>query len=216
MACIYCGSQNLIYDYIHGYIVCSDCGTINDNIFIEYFIAIEDDDIFEFKGFPTVREGFEKKIIRGKLRQLAKINNELKIYESFAKRTRKDIYVDWNALQKKLEGSKSSRIYKHIAEESIEKMINSDQIIKLIIENIIETDPVLSSRTLRGKVALAIILKHLILENDVDMNRIAKEASLSKIHIKRLLTLIKTRMKFIEKRIIELKTCILKPIPTIQ
>lgn len=211
MECVYCGSQNLVYDYLHGYIVCGDCGTVNDDIFMEHFIAAEYDEVFEFKGLPTVREGFEKKMIKNRLRHLTKISKDVRIYENFAKRSRKDVYVDWAALQRKLQGDKS-RIYKHVAEDSIKEIIGADPLTKLIIEKIVDTDPVLSSRTLRGKVAIAIILKHTLLNSDVDINKIAKETSLSKMHIKRLLALIKTRMKFINKKLVELTPIALKPL----
>ncbi len=211
MECLYCGSQDLLYDYVHGCIVCGNCGTVNDYIFVEHFIPInKDDEIFGFKGLPTVREGFKRKLAKNRLRQLAKVSKDVKIYESFAKKRRRDVYVDWDAVQKRLQGKKS-RVYRHVAEDSIKRIVDADQIVKIIIEKIIDTDPVLSSRTLRGKTALAIILKHMVLDSDIDIDRIAKEASLSKMHIRRLLTLIKTRMKFIDKKIIELKSVILKP-----
>ncbi|MEM0005475.1 MAG: TFIIB-type zinc ribbon-containing protein [Ignisphaera sp.] len=211
MECIYCGSQNLLYDYMHGYIVCSNCGTINDDIFMEHYIPVKDGEIFKFKGLPTVREGFERKLAKNRLRQLAKVRRDVKIYENFAKKSRRGVYVDWDALQKRLQGDKS-RIYKHVAEDSIKRAVDMDRLVRIIIEEIIEQDPVLSSRTLRGKVALAIILKHMILDSNIDMSRIAKETSLSKMHIKRLLTLIRTRMEFINKKLIELKSIVPKAI----
>ncbi|MCS7111250.1 MAG: TFIIB-type zinc ribbon-containing protein [Ignisphaera sp.] len=215
MRCTYCGSQDLLHDYIHGCVVCSNCGTVNDYIFIEHFTPIKDDEIFKFRGLPTIREGFEKKMARGRLQQLAKASRDVRIYESFAKKRRRDVYVDWDALQKRLQGGKS-RVYRHVAEDAIRRKVDTDRFIKIIIERIIDADPVLSSRTLRGKAALAIILKHLILDNDIDMNRIAMETSLSRMHIKRLLTLVKTRMRFINRRIAEVRSAVLGPIPISQ
>lgn len=208
MKCTYCGSQDLLHDYVHGCVVCSSCGTVNDCIFLEHFTPIKDDYIFKFRGLPTIREGLERKKASSRLQQLVKASRDVKVYESFARKLRRGIYVDWDALQKRLQGEKS-RVYRHVAEDAVKRRVDDDWFVKMIIEKIVDSDPILSSRTLRGKVALAMILKHIILNSDIDMNRLALETSLSKMHVKRLLSLINARMKFIDRKILELKSVVL-------
>ncbi|MEM0371288.1 MAG: hypothetical protein QXY23_01740, partial [Ignisphaera sp.] len=79
-------------------------------------------------------------------------------------------------------------------DEKIIEILDSDPLIKHILENIINKDPILSSRTPRGKIALALILKHIIEGHNIDLEDICRKTSLSSIHAKRLINLLKKRI----------------------
>ncbi len=193
MYCPYCKSQNVIHDFVHGYVVCSECGTIIDELYIEFFENIKYEEIRP-NGLPTVREGLNKKVIRAIGMYIAKLSHDVAIYEKYAKRARKGVKVDLEMIQRKLAGDKV-RIYRHESEDKLKELIDSDIILKSIIDRIIDRDPLFSSRTLRGKIALALLIKQLITKGDIDYDEIARQAHMSKTHIKRLVRLLKLRYK---------------------
>ncbi len=195
MLCPFCSSTELIYDFDHGYIVCTTCGSIVDTIFIEFYEDYSNEVKHEEMGLLNVRKGLEKKKKKMRERRITKMYMDVKIYEKYAKRARKNVYVDFEAAIKHEQGKQySGRIYRHKADEKIIEILDSDPLIKHILENIINKDPILSSRTPRGKIALALILKHIIEGHNIDLEDICRKTSLSSIHAKRLINLLKKRI----------------------
>ncbi len=193
LSCPYCKSQNIIHDFEHGYVVCSECGTVIDELYIDFFENISNDEEKPM-GLPTVREGLNKKVIRVRGMYIAKLSHDVAIYEKYAKKARKGVKVDWEMIQKRLAGDKV-RIYRHESEEKIKEFVDSDSMLKRIMDGIISKDPLFSSRTLRGKVALALLIKQLITKGYIDYEEISRQAHISRTHIKRLVRLIKLRYK---------------------
>lgn len=206
MTCPYCGSQEIVYDFIHGYMVCVECGTVIDTIFIEYYEANFDRMYYVYKneGLPSTRKGIEKKRIRSKLRDYSRMNLEIVVYEKYAKRSRKNVYVDINAaLEKELKSNTKTRVYHHKDEDKVLSLAENPEI-KTIIENIVNKDPILSSRTPRGKVALALIIRNIVEGVEPDVNELCRLTSMSLVHVRRLISLINRRMPYINKYISQL------------
>jgi len=206
MSCPYCGSQNIVYDFAHGYRVCIECGTVIDTIFLEYYEEDFDRTHHGYKidGLPSVRKGIEKKKIYSRLRDYSRMSLEIVIYEKYAKKSRRNIFVDLSAaLEKELKSNTRTRVYHHKDEDRVLSLTN-DPNIKVIIENVINRDPILSSRTPRGKVALALIIKKTMDGGEPDINELCRLTSMSLVHVRRLTSLVKKRMPYINKYILEL------------
>lgn len=201
MLCPYCQSIEVIHDFEHGYIVCSCCGSIIDVIFIEHYIAIQSDhNNLRSLGFEmlSIRKGLEKKKRSFSEIRLKKMGRDIVVYEKYVKRARSNVYIDIEAALKREQNMPTkTRIYHHKDEEKVLKTLDNDFIVKMIMEKIIDRDPILSSRTPRGKVALALIIKNIVMGMPLDINDICKKTSLSLIHIRRLLNLVKRRMSHI-------------------
>lgn len=207
MICTHCGSQEVIYDYSHGYLVCTSCGLVLGTIFLEFFeekpleIGYENN----FNGLLSVRKGIEKRKANIRLKAYTKMSFEVLIYEKYAKKARKHVYVDFDAaLKKELRVSSSSRVYHHKDEDKVLSLAEKDPVVKLLLEHVVNKDPVLSSRTPRGKIALAIIIKKIINNNSIDIAELCKETSMSSIHMRRLLALVKKRLPYIKKYVSEI------------
>lgn len=197
MLCPYCSSTNLIHDFSYGHIVCTSCGSIVDSIFIEFYDVCHKNMKQEFYGLPSVRKSLEKKKSMVNKMRIIEINNDVKIYRKYARKIRKNVYVDLEVALKREQGiSRCARIYRHKAEEKIMKILNEDPTMRFILENIVDKDPILSSRTFRGKIAIVLVLKDLIERRSIDIEGIARKTSLSFIHIKRLINLVKKRISF--------------------
>lgn len=203
MICPYCNSQDVAFDFEKGYTVCRNCGTVIESIFIEQFIGVASSDEWEYSK-PTTREALNLKRSSQYASKLRRLNKEIRLYEKYLSRARNnDIRVDLHALRTVLAGGKA-RVYRHVSDQNLEKIVEGDHLLKRILE-IIDEDPILSSRTFRSKVAIALILKNIILYGEADINKIAKEASISRIHMHRLVATLKNRIKYIKPKLLELK-----------
>lgn len=199
MYCSYCGSQDIAYDLGCGYIVCQSCGTILDApLFLEFYEnTLVDKDMNKPADMPlSIKRGLEKKKIRVRKALLTGMEVDIAIYEKYAKRSRKNVYVDLEAAKKREQGVKSKdRIYHHVGEDKALSIVDEDETVRLIISKIIDSDPILSSRTPRGKVALALILKNLLDGKPVDLSEICRKTSMSLVHVRRLLNIAKKRLQ---------------------
>jgi transcription initiation factor TFIIIB Brf1 subunit/transcription initiation factor TFIIB len=208
MTCPYCGSQEIIYDYIHGYIVCTLCGSVIDTIFLEFFEErlIDSENFNRFEGLPSIRKGIEKKKIKTRLKIYTRMNFEILVYEKYAKKARKNVVIDIDAALRKETHIKShERVYHHKDEDKVLNTALKDPVVNQILEYIVNRDPVLSSRTPRGKIALAIIIKNFIDNNPIDISELCRLTSMSIVHIRRLITLAKKRLPYIKKYVNEVK-----------
>lgn len=178
--------------------MCSSCGTILDTIFIEFY---EGEPLNHYEGIsaglPSVRKGIEKKKLHSKKASLSRMSLEVTVYEKYVKKARKNVYVDLDkALKKELKIDTKARVYRHKDEEKALKLVE-DPKIRFILEKIIDRDPILSSRTSRGKVALALIIKNLIEGVPPDIGKICELTSMSTVHVRRLMNLIRRRAQYI-------------------
>jgi len=206
MLCPHCGSQDIVYDFVHGYTVCTSCGCVVDVIFIDYFESGAPENGYADIGLPSVRKGLEKKKMASRLKRFSRISFEIMVYEKYAKKARKDVYIDLEAaLNKELKrSSTSTRIYHHKDEVKVFSIIDKNPDIRLILENIVSQDPVLSSRTPRGKVALALIIKNIVDGTPVNLSYISELTSLSTVHVRRLVNLVKQRLQYIKPKLCNL------------
>jgi len=189
MPCPNCGAEALVWDYEHGYIVCSNCGVVIEQMFEEHYFALSQGARIPVgMELCSVRKGLEKKrrfarelILREKVKFLRK-------YEELRSRARKDVIIDINAMMN------GGRVFVHVKENEIRQKVLQDQEVRSILENIVNRDPVLSSRTFRGKVALALIIKNIRNGGDPCIEEICKLTGISKTHARRLLALLRKRM----------------------
>ena len=183
MRCPICSSDAIIWDYYYGQIVCTNCGTVIDIVYTEYQHSITND--YARQGLPTVREGITRKRQKEQGNRLRSQNKEVRLYEIYARRARKDVMVDFEALRKMLHGGSKERIYIHKSEPKLREQINQDKELQQLL-TIIDQDPLLASRTLRGKVAIALMLKYVLNNMEPDFDTISKFTSLSRTHVRRL------------------------------
>lgn len=210
MECPYCGSKELAYDFSCGYIICTFCGTTLDTIFIEFYESSTSYQINEYQiGSLSVRKGIEKKKLCSKKMMFTKIGMDIVVYEKYARRARKNVYIDLDTVLKKEQGvSTSARVYHHKDEEKVVRIANEDPVVKRIVENVIDRDPILSSRTPRGKIALALIIKSILEGGNIDLNELSKKTSMSVVHMKRLLNLVKNRIPYLRQHVPEISKII--------
>jgi transcription initiation factor TFIIIB Brf1 subunit/transcription initiation factor TFIIB len=205
MKCPYCGSLNVVYDYIRGYIVCANCGTVIEDIFPEQLIGVPPK-VEEEEISRNVRGALRSRSAKYNLRKLLKYEEEVKVYESYAKRCRRNVRVDVEALKTRLSGGKA-RVFVHVYDANLKELVEKDSIVKSLLE-IIEGDPILSSRTFRGKVALALLLKELLINGEADTEEIAKVTGVSKVHMQRLTNILKIRIRNLKPKLVEIKKLI--------
>ncbi len=200
MQCPICASEALVWDYEHGYIVCTNCGTVVETLYEEFYYA-EPVRYTVKNGLPTVREGFVKKKQREQGLRLRTRSKEVKLFETYIKRARKGVTVDLEALKQLLTmGTTNKRIYVHTTEPKLRELMTQDHELSSLIA-LIERDPLLSSRTLRGKVAIALMLKYLLHGLEPDFDYISNVTSLSRTHVRRLYRQLSQRLNRIAMRI---------------
>jgi len=180
--CPLCGSDELIWDYAHGYIVCSNCGLVIERIIVEDKVRI---DVAEENTKTRVVDAIRKSrevAIGMRFRMMKKLVRE---YEKIVRSVKPGVIIDVAALERKLLSGEKVRILRHRADEVLMQMVSNDSELRLILR-VIDRDPILGSRTFRGKVAIALIVKKLVKGENLDLNEIAKVTSISKTHARRL------------------------------
>jgi len=192
MRCPVCSSDAIIWDYYYGQIVCTNCGTVIDIVYTEYQHSITSN--YTRQGLPTVREGIARKRQREQGSRLRSQNREVRLYEIYARRARKDVIVNFEALKKVLHGSSKERIYIHKSEPKLREQISQDKELQQLLA-IIDQDPLLASRTLRGKVAIALMFKYVLNNTEPDFDTISKFTSLSRTHVRRLYRQLRNRLQ---------------------
>jgi len=189
--CPYCNSTDLIWDYERGYLVCTSCGSVISQLFADLFMPYPQSNAYtEPQGMYSIRESLREKDRRIYARKLSKISKEVYLYEKYSKKARKNVEVNIRAL---LEGTKE-KIYRHRNDSMLTRLMEDDSELKRIIKEIVEKDPVFSSRTYRGKVAIAMMLKYLVRGEEPNLEEIVKKTSISRTHAKRLYNLVLTRL----------------------
>jgi len=191
MKCPICSSDAVIWDYYYGQVVCTNCGTVIDVIYTEDQHPITNS--CARQGLPTVREGITRKRQKEQSSRLQNQNREVRLYEIYARRARKDVVVNFEALKKMLHGNIKERIYIHKSEPKLREQIGQDKELQRLLA-IIDQDPLLASRTLRGKVAIALMLKYVLNNMEPDFDTISKFTSLSRTHVRRLYKQLHSRL----------------------
>ncbi len=190
--CPECGAESLIWDYCRGTIVCPQCGLVVDIIYEENNITANNDAIDNrLNKHRTILEIqhmiHRTRILRNKekeIRRIEKILNRIK--------NRKYLSIDEEALREYLQGRRP-----HVKLYVDKRKITINPEIERILKTIVHKDPLLSSRTERAKIAIAMIILHLIKKGTVSHKEIAKLTNTSVTHVKRLELLVQRRMHII-------------------
>jgi transcription initiation factor TFIIIB Brf1 subunit/transcription initiation factor TFIIB len=209
MKCPYCSSIDIVYDFERGYAVCGKCGTIIDTIFIEQFIGIACESTKY--AVKSVKNAIKFKKTHSYTQRLYEYLKEVNKYEIFMRRCRKNVNVNIDAIKIVLSGGKA-RIYKHVGDDELMRIVKNDYVIRKIME-MIDEDAILSSRTFRSKVAIALLIKNLLIYGEADLNEIAQKTNVSRVHIQRLTKILKTRIKELRPRLTEIKKLLNSMIP---
>ncbi len=194
MKCPNCGSESIVWDYQRGYSVCTSCGLVIEALFEEFLWASDQDEYREYlrasRYMPTVREALALKRSKVVQRELKNKENFVSMYEKAISRARKNVLVDIDNLR-----NGKGRVFKHVKDQDLEKLVQQDSELLTILKHIVEKDPVLSSRTLRGKVALALMIRSMMKGQYPNISEIISITGISRTHARRLLTLLEKRFE---------------------
>lgn len=176
-ACFSCGSKNLIWDYKNGFIVCTECGVVQEKIIINQTYTPNDQAIDGKNGywnFIRKKEKTYKKYMELH-RKLHKLKRKLEIDEK--------AFLNSMNMHSQIKTLTSERTKTAIQNAMV------DEKIRLIIEKVISKIPRLNSRTERGKIAAAMILAILWQNKRIDAKAIkilSEKTGTSPCHVKRI------------------------------
>jgi len=186
MKCPACLSNEIVWDIRAGVVVCANCGLVIENIYYGYDIPLSTihHQTMELKHYSShVGE------LRLKVDQV-KVQKVLELIDTIKKKPY--LKLDTQAVEEFLIGKRPP--IKLLKRRKVDlKPLSERKYIDFIIDRIIDKDPILASRTERAKVALALIIKDLIIHGSVRRSYISKVTGLSKTHIHRLINLVKSR-----------------------
>jgi len=192
LRCPFCGSENLIWDFATGAIICASCGSVIDVI----YEAEPPYHRLSYKKASVAEAVLYREKTRLSKQRLSLISMRTAMYTKIARRIRKNRVVNERALLAMLSGSQRRvRLIEHRIDELLRQRLNGDLAYLKRYLDIIDNDPVLSSRTFRGKVALAMMIHQLATRGSVDLKCIAKELEMSLTHLKRLEKLVLRRLR---------------------
>ncbi len=186
MICPECGSTNIIWDYKNGVLVCAECGIVIDRIYVQYekrknIEVRKNHNYLLSKAFDRKEQRKEYSRKRKRLRKMSRLLNEVKDKPHLA--------VDMKAVKEYLMGERAHvKLFKHKKWRP-----KNDLLLKKIIDNIVNNDPILASRTERAKWAIAKIFLQLVTNRKVDTRSIANETKLSITHVRRLINVVQNR-----------------------
>ena len=189
MRCTYCGSIYLVWDHISGDIVCGECGVVQDRIYDTGISRFEDIDLVTTK--------------RRKTHHKLKVGKIYKRYNTLLARRfrklRKNVIIPEDAMNQILSGVKSkTKMFRHVSDSEIEKLINRHPVLNKVID-IIGKYPRLTSRTYRGKVAIAFLAMKNAYESPLSISTISKALNISRVQVRRLNKLLKSYPKLISE-----------------
>jgi len=190
MKCPACLSSEILWDMKTGSIVCTNCGLVIDEIYYGFDIPVPSCQIEEY-----VNENGHKKLTYKELKlkiNHKKIKEVIKLLDLIRKKPH--LRLDTKAVEEFIVGKRPpvKLLKRRVNEVRIDNDVEK-RIVGIIIEKIINPDPILASRTDRAKIALALIIEDLAVRGNVRRKYISKVTGLSKTHIHRLISLIKNR-----------------------
>jgi len=192
MKCTYCGSNELVWRYEEGYIVCSKCGTVLDRIY-DYNIGspllqsesntdrlsihrIHEDYIMRSRRTKLLLIDLRYRKFQKKLKEYPKLRPGLKIRDDVLKA----LYAGRNVKMVK------TIVNEHTEEVKSKLLESKDTKIYLDIIEVFKEYPRISSRTDRVKLALAKILyNELVYGFRPSFSSIAKEFRVSVVNLRK-------------------------------
>ncbi|MEZ0290886.1 MAG: TFIIB-type zinc ribbon-containing protein [Sulfolobales archaeon] len=174
--CPSCGSEDVVWDYQRGEVICSSCGLVIDTI---YYTA---------RRFSEKNESSERKVLKAvSLRRESAPGVIVKAYSKFFSwwRLRKNLEIDRDLLLRAYEGSSVSRVIRHIKDSKLEKLLQISPTLKKVF-NYIDLYPRLSSRTFRAKVLVSYLLLREAYGTPISLNMLSRAFSISRNHLLRI------------------------------
>ena len=197
LRCPFCGSENLIWDFATGSIICTSCGSVIDVIY-EYENGHHNPTATYRRSSVVDAVLYKEKTAKNR-RRLMLIMSRTALYSRIRRRIRKERIVNEEAFIALASGVKPQRhLIEHRMDEKLRRRLATDLSYLVPYLEIVERDPVLSSRTFRGKVAIAMILHSMRTTGRPCLKRIAQELRMSLTHVKRLEKLVLKRIKVLK------------------
>lgn len=170
MRCTSCSSCNIVWDYGRGEVICCDCGTVLDKIYVSVKYSANIRDLTAIESLRTDR------LVSAQTRLYLKL---------LGKALRHGLTVDNQVLMSYFLGKAPLiKVFKN-PNTDVGKLVKADERLKVIMD-IINRYPRLASRTERAKIALAKIALSIMLDKKMDPGELGNELGLSKVHVRRL------------------------------
>ncbi len=194
MRCPYCGSDNIVWDYVRGDVICASCGTVLERIYVtEYRRANQ-----ELMQEPVKTRTYKRYGRSGRVTLTKYTSEYLKLISKVKKSKRlKNIIIDSEQLRKYVEGEGPPvKIFKRNP-QNVQTLLK-DPKVKLVLEIMLRF-PRLSSRTDRAKVALALMALMLLAGRRINAREVAEKSGISAMHARRLAKTLEENREFVEE-----------------
>jgi uncharacterized Zn finger protein (UPF0148 family) len=190
--CPYCGSTDIVWDHQRGYVVCAGCGTVIEDVSIDYERSASKWRFFKEleRKAPSTREAIIARE-RGqrfrawlreavkRVREYEKALREARVVREREIREARKAYREVLALLNK--PVMLVRVKGGIIDERVREFIERSEVLRRIV-GVLERDPALGALSYRVKLGLALAIRELIKEGDVDIYSIWRAAHLTTKH----------------------------------
>ncbi|OYT52079.1 MAG: hypothetical protein B6U73_00625 [Desulfurococcales archaeon ex4484_204] len=191
MLCPYCRSRELFWDYERGEVICVRCGSVVDRIY--YYDRLTNQETLSIAQAPkrTSRALKPKPVTMKYLKLLSRVKKL------------SNVFIDNEAfMEYATKGGPHVKILKRPFNEELLNDSNVKTVLKIMSKY-----PRLSSRTERAKLALALLTLALLNSSYWSLNAISSNTGLSKVHVRRLLNLLRSERDFVR----EVKGSLVRP-----
>lgn len=172
MRCPLCGSQNLVWDFERGEVVCASCGYVIEPIYVS-------------NEFRQVHEG-SRRVVKGYVTLTKETRKFLELMK-YVKSSGKELYIDWDSFREYVRTGKRVRVLKLRVRPVPE---NLKDVVEPVMK-IIDRYPRLSSRTVRGKVAASLLALYLALGTRPSLTALSRLVGVSRTQLARIMRLIR-------------------------
>ncbi len=193
MRCPYCGSNDIVWDYVRGDVICASCGTVLERIYVTEQHTNQELVQEPVKTRTCKRYGNNRRVT------LTKYTSEyLKLIDKVKRSKRlKNIVIDSEQLRRYVDGEGPPvKIFKRNP-QNVQALLK-DPKVKLVLEVMLRF-PRLSSRTDRAKVALALMALMLLAGRRINAREVAEKSGISTMHARRLAKTLEENREFVEE-----------------
>ncbi len=193
MRCPYCGSNDIVWDYVRGDVVCASCGTVLERIYVAeqrigQELAQEPIKIRTHRRCGTDRRVTLTKYTSEYLKLMNKVRRSKRL---------KNVVIDSEQLRRYVDGEGPPvKIFKRNP-QNVQTLLK-DPRVRLVLEIMLRF-PRLSSRTDRAKVALALMALMLLAGRKIDAREVAEKSGISTMHARRLAKTLEENREFVEE-----------------
>lgn len=186
-----------MWDYKRGAVVCPACGLVVDSIFA-YEPAISSEAREGVNHSPRRAKGTERRGCRYRS-YVKERERSYKMYVRVARRVarRPHLFVDHDAFSALLERGEARglRLICSTRNSRAEALVRLDSSLKGLLEGVVSRYPLLTSRTLRGKVAAAIAIRAMSSGESIDPRTLSELAGVSNSQARRIISLVAQLIK---------------------